>query len=162
MPSPTYDEIIERAMLRANRAMWSIHLQIRRIHGTETDEQFLLRREIDFEFLVVALWRLRRAALLARKANAIEKDIKNAIYQFDSRLPGLRRLRDTAEHIDEYSVERGKESSVERRYLENRMISDEGRTWSWLDASINTEKALDAASELFESLKACRNRLTRK
>ncbi len=156
----TSDEIFERALIRANRAMWAIDLQVRRLRGQEPADGDFLEREADFEFLVVATSRLRRAAYLAQSVPETKKQITRAVRLFDTRLPGLKKLRDIAEHIDEYSVDRGKDSSVPRRYLENRMFTNSGQTWTWLGASINTEDALGAANELYCAIKAARDTLT--
>ncbi len=56
----------ERARRLANVAVWSVELQCRRLQSVEPeDATFVLRKWADFDFLVVALTRLRRAAQLA-------------------------------------------------------------------------------------------------
>jgi hypothetical protein len=50
----------------ANIANWSVHLQYRRLESSDPeDAAFVLRRWADFDFMIVALIRLRRAAQLA-------------------------------------------------------------------------------------------------
>lgn len=56
----------ERARRLANMATWAVALQCRRIEQDKPlDGQFLLQAWTDFDFLVVALYRLRRTAALA-------------------------------------------------------------------------------------------------
>ena len=57
-PAATY----ERARRLANIAVWTAQLQRRRLATDEPeDSEFLFRRWADFQFLIVALTRVRRA-----------------------------------------------------------------------------------------------------
>jgi hypothetical protein len=154
------EEILDRAVMRANRAMFTIQMQIRRIGSAEPeDATFLWRQIADFEFLVIAATRLRRAAELAKNAPETKTQITAAIMQFDKSLPGLKKLRDIAEHIDDYSVDQGKNKNIDRRYLENCMVTGGGKTWTWLGESINTDDLLDAGGALFKELKRAQTQI---
>lgn len=66
---PDPSEVIYRALMRANRAMFTIDLQARRISSVEPeDREFLARREVDFEVLIAASRRLYRLAETTRTA----------------------------------------------------------------------------------------------
>ena len=131
------EEILNRAMIRANRAMFTIQMQVRRIGDSEPEDvSFLGRQMADFEFLVVAASRLRRAGNLAKKAQETSGKIANALAAFDNAIPELKKFRDIAEHIDEYSVDDGWDKSIERQYLENFAVTNGGKTFTWLDLSL--------------------------
>jgi hypothetical protein len=154
------EEILDRAMIRANRAMFTIDMQIRRIGISEPeDAKFLGRRIADFEFLVVAATRLRRAANLAKNAPETRARITMALVQFDRSLPALKKLRDIAEHIDAYSIDQGFDEDIDRLYLENCMITNLGQTWTWLGETINTNDVLDASMALFRELARARDQI---
>jgi hypothetical protein len=140
----------ERARRLGNLAMWSVDLQCRRLRSTEPeDEAFLFRKWADFGFLVVALTRLRRAASLAAECPEIRSVIEPAIRQFDCAVPDRKRMRDVAEHIDDYALDRGRSRSVAHHSLEVSSLNDDGPTLEWLEARLNAEEALRAAQELF-------------
>jgi hypothetical protein len=83
--------IYERARRLANVAVWTVHLQNRRIDSDEPEDQdFVLRRFADIDFFVTAMWRLRRAAELASKVEPISANIKEALEEFDKATPQLR------------------------------------------------------------------------
>lgn len=116
----------ERARRLANLAVWTVDLQRRRLNSNEPeDEKFVLRKLADFHFLVIALTRLRRAAVLAAKVKSIESKIKIALREFDAALPNLKKMRDVAEHIDEYAVNSGKDKRRSRKSLEVSLIDGE-------------------------------------
>lgn len=145
------DEIISRAITRANRAMFAVDMQLRRLRTSEQeDDTFLGRREADFEFLVVAATRLRRAAVLVSKVPELQQQLTAALNQFDILLPNLKKHRDVAEHIDDYSVDQGFDSDVDRELLEVFMISDRCQTWTWLGETTNSHDLLNACTRLFE------------
>ena len=73
---PSSAATYERARRLANQALWTIDLQRRRLNSDEPeDAKFILRKWSDFHFLVVALTRLRRAAVLAEKVPEISQQI---------------------------------------------------------------------------------------
>jgi hypothetical protein len=142
----------ERARRLANLALWSIDLQCRRLRTSEPeDEAFIFRKWADFGFLIVALVRLRRAASLAARISEIRSIMLLALAQFDAALPDLKTMRDVAEHIDDYALERGKNKTVVRQSLEVSAM-EVGPTLEWLNGRLNAEEALQAAGKLFRSI----------
>lgn len=149
-PAATY----ERARRLGNLALWTVDLQHRRINSVEPeDDKFVLRRWSDFHFLIVALTRLRRAAQLASKVPQIRPEMEIALRKFDAALPHLKKMRDVAEHIDDYALDSGKDRSISRKSLEVGSSDDE--TWTWLGFEIDTDKALSIAADLFDAIKGC-------
>lgn len=153
-PQPTSEATYERARRRANIAVWTIHLQCRRLTSVEPeDSDFLFRKWADFEFLVVALSRLRRAAALAARVPEIASRLTSAIARFDSSLPHLKTMRDVAEHFDDYALDRGRKSEIHRQQLEVSGMSMDGATLEWLGGSLNIEQASAASDSLFAEIK---------
>ena len=144
----------ERARRLANQALWTIDLQRRRLNSIEPeDDKFVLRKWSDFYFLVLALTRLRRAAELAAKVPPVSQNMRVALIAFDSALPHVKKMRDVAEHVDDYAVDKGRDKSISRKDLE--VSSCDGETWQWLGFEMNVGEALSASNRLFESLKDC-------
>jgi len=105
MNAPTHAATYERARRLANLAVSTVVLQRRRLKTHEPEDgEFLFRRWSDFQFLIVALVRLRRAAILATKVPPLGSTMKVAIADFDATLPMLKDMRDIAEHFDEYAT----------------------------------------------------------
>ena len=69
----------------------------------------------DFDFLIVALTRLQRAARLAAKIPQLRVSIDAALAQFDRALPDLKKMRDVAEHFDDYALDQGRQKAIVRR-----------------------------------------------
>src|SRR5215510_10846291 len=114
----TSEATYERARRLANMSLWTIALQCRRLRSAEPEDSvFVLRRWADVDLLIVALTRLRRASELAQYVPEIKKQISQALKQFDSALPNLRKFRDVAEHINDYAMDHGKHA-VARQELE--------------------------------------------
>ena len=158
---PSDTATYERARRLANVALWTLHVQRRRLNSPEPeDEDFPLRDWSDFQFFIVALWRFRRAAELAGKVAAIKTTMRAELRTFDGAQPQLKTMRDVAEHIDDYSVDSGRNQKISRKTLE--VSSSDGRTWNWLGFALDTEAAFLAAVKLFEELKACRSILSGK
>ena len=142
----------ERARRLANLAVWTVKLQLRRLQSNEPeDEDFSFRKWADFHFLVVALTRLRRAAELAAKVSSIKSKMRDALQQFDAALPNRKKMRDVAEHIDDYGFDGGKDKNVSRKSLE--VASCEGVTWQWLGYEMDANDAMEASVQLFEAIK---------
>lgn len=134
--------------------MWTVDLQCRRLGETDKwDGCFVFRRIADFDFLVIALMRLRRAAVLAGTIDIIRATIGEALGNFDSAVPQLKRCRDVAEHIDDYAVDRGKDRSIGRTGLEVFVLEDTGGTVTWLGNALNATVARSAAKQLFDAIK---------
>lgn len=150
-PAVTY----ERARRLANIALWGVSLQCRRLASSEPeDATFVLRRWTDFDFLIVCLTRLRRAATLAARVPQVRGQMVEAIAAFDAALPSLRRMRNVAEHIDDYATEQGRETPfVPRQSLEVSMMSVDGMELNWIGGHLNAAEALVASRRLFEAMK---------
>lgn len=79
MAGPPPDATYERARRLANVALWAIDLQCRRLSSADAiDGAFVFRKWADFDFLVVALTRLRRAVVLAANVPALERPVSHA------------------------------------------------------------------------------------
>jgi hypothetical protein len=94
----------------------------------------------DFDFLIVALIRLRRAARLAARIPQLQA-LGAALAQFDRALPDLKKMRAVAEHIDDYALDQGRQRAVARQSLEVSTMEAEGPTLHWLQARLNAREA---------------------
>lgn len=152
--NPSNAATYERARRLANQALWTIDLQRRRLNNVEAgDDEFILRKWSDFHFLIVALTRLRRAGELALEVPAIAERVRVAVEAYDAALPNLKKMRDVAEHVDEYAVDEGRDRSISRKNLEVSVV--DGEAWEWLGYVIDTGEALSASVALFDALKDC-------
>lgn len=152
---PSDGAILERALSLANEAMFTVKLQHRRLRSTEPeDEVFFFRRGADFQFLIVALRRMRRAAELAAKVTTVSAAVQDALVAFDHDLPMLLTMRNVGEHVDDYAVDdpKRRHKQVSRRQLQ--AGSWDGTTFSWLEMTLNTDVALKAAWSLLSALRA--------
>jgi hypothetical protein len=155
---PSYAATYERARRLANLAMWTISLQRRRLKSHEPeDDQFLFRRWADFQFLIVALTRLRRAATLTANLPGLKTSIQNALKDFDSKLPMLKNMRDTAEHFDDYALDKGRNRSIKRGSLEVGAIGESD--FEWLGYKLNADTAASAAQQLFKEIQQAKSLL---
>jgi hypothetical protein len=131
--------------------MWTVALQRRRLKAHEPEDgEFIFRRWADFQFLIVALTRLRRATTLAAKVPALTGAMQNALTNFDAALPTLKNMRDVTEHFDDYAVDRGRDSAVSRKSLEVGVIGDS--VFQWLGHNLNADEAVCAAQRLFSDI----------
>jgi hypothetical protein len=152
---PTSAATYERARRLANLSLWAIDLQCRRLASSQPEDSvFVFRKWADFDFLVVSLTRLRRAAQLAASIPEVQPSLAAAIREFDAALPHLKRMRDVAEHIDDYAVDRGRDGNIARQSLEVSLMSEDGSMLKWLGGELSTHEALRASQRLFEAIKA--------
>lgn len=138
----------------ANIAMFTIALQRRRLRSVEPeDERFPHRWWADFEFMITALRRMRRAAELAAKAPSVRIEIEAAIAAFDAAVPGLLAMRNVAEHIEDYGIDdpRRRLRDVDRDQLE--VSTWGGSTVQWLGQELNVDDAVAAASTLLRTMR---------
>ena len=155
---PSHAATYERARRLANLAVWTVALQKRRLKTDEPeDADFLFRRWADFQFLIVALTRLRRAASLAAKVPTLAAPLQAALVTFDTSLPMLKRMRDIAEHIDDYALDRGRDRAITRASLEVGVIGDS--TFEWLGQRLDSNIALSAAHQLFKEIQQAQSLL---
>lgn len=126
--------------------MWTVDLQRRRLKEPDPiDGDFVFRRWSDFDFLAVALVRLKRAARLAARVPSLAQHVETAIASFDSSLPHLTAFRNVAEHFDEYAMDEGR-ADYSRTQLETSQI--EGGTLRWLGPLGNGFNENDSAGRL--------------
>lgn len=151
--------ILERAIRLANIEMKTVALQWRRVKTKEPeDETFIFRWWADLQFFILSLWRLRRTVKIALNVSDtnISDSIGVGIKEFDKAVPDLKKLRDVAEHIDEYAVDNPKRHvpSVDRKQLE--VGSWNGTIYEWLEVKLNVDDAKIAAEKLFKTLQTKR------
>lgn len=133
---------MERAKSYGNIAIFTIKLQHRRLQTEEPEDNvFVLRYTMDFEFLVVALYRLLRSARLASSVPLVKDHMKTAIEEFEKALPFLREIRNVAEHFDDYAVDshRCHHKNISRRQLQ--VSKWDGKTYWWLGHEVDTDAA---------------------
>jgi hypothetical protein len=146
MDRPSEDAKLERARSLCNEACWTIALQVRRLKTEEPeDAQFIFRRWADFQFLIVMLRRLRRAANIASFSPAVAA----AIAQFDAAIPGLATMRNVGEHIDAYATDdpNRHHKAVERGSIQVSVWGEDH--FDWLSYTFNIPSAQEAADRLF-------------
>lgn len=137
--------LLERTFSLANDAMWAIGLQMRRIRPPEPeDAPFVFRGWVDVQFLIVALRRLRQ---ISNILSSRIPEVHEAQRVFDRRLPQLLTYRNVGEHIDDYVLGKGRNKLVLGEQLQ--VGKWDGRTFEWLDSSLDVDLAHDAAMELF-------------
>ena len=87
--------------------------------------------------------------------------VRPAREAFDKALPDLKKMRDVAEHIDEYAYDAGRHASVARRQLEVSGIDgQDDRRLHWLGSELSTRTAMGAAEALFAVISAAGSELS--
>jgi hypothetical protein len=158
--APSHAATYERARRLANLAMWTVALQRRRLKTHEPEDgEFLFRRWADFQFLIVALTRLRRAATLAATVPTVKSAIRIALASFDAALPTLKNMRDIAEHFDDYALDRGRDPSISRKSLEVGVVGDS--VFQWLGHQLDADAAVTAARQLFKAIQHAQSLVAR-
>jgi hypothetical protein len=147
---------LERAKSLCNQQCWTIALQVRRLRTKEPeDDKFIFRFWADLQFLIVALRRMRRAALIAKFA----PEVAAAIVAFDHSLPGLATMRNFGEHVDAYAIDDPKRHHLSITRGKLQVGSFDGTTFEWLDQSLNIDAAKVAAELLFCAVRDALGRL---
>jgi len=147
--APSAAAIAERALSLMNEAMFTVALQRRRLRSVEPEDTvFIFRQWADFQFFIVALRRLRRAAELACRVPSAADKVTLAIKTFDGALPGFSTMRNVGEHIDDYAVQ-----NPGRRYkkIDRKMLqvgSWNENVFVWLGGALDLDHALKAAEDL--------------
>ena len=137
----------EDARRLANFAMWAVELQVLRLRSGERQiADFKQQPLFDFHALLTALCRLRGAARLATTICRID----DAIVDFDSRMPWLRKMRNTLEHYDEYREGKGQNRTVNLSQLE--VFHFETDSITWLDEKVELAVTVDASAQLFSAI----------
>jgi hypothetical protein len=111
---------------------------------------------IDLQFFIVSLRRTRGAAKLGLQVPGQKKAITEAIAAFDRAVPNLHLLRNVGEHIDDYTLGKGRNSSIGRSQLQ--VGGWDGTIFKWLDVELNAEGALNAARKLVGEVEWARAR----
>jgi hypothetical protein len=146
-------ESYERARRLANLAVYAIALQCRRLNTAEPeDEAFVFRKWYAFEFLLLSLIRLRRIAQQIAGLPELAPVLAPALSEFDMALSGLTLMRNVAEHADDYAFDKGRNPRVTKEMLEVSTLELDGPTLTWLGASLNATRALQAAEVLFQAI----------
>jgi hypothetical protein len=156
---PSDNELIDRATRLANDYIMAVDIQLRRIRtADETVDDWPYVVWLDFQFLIVALARLRRAAVIARSVSVIKDHMQTALTAFDRAIPNIRDMRNVAEHIDEYAQDSpARRLSIDRRQLEVGAWDD--NQFTWLGWTINYNHTLVAATQLYGAIRKSRNLL---
>lgn len=99
--------------MRTDATTWinAAHLQHWRINQFAEDPW---QTVIDIHFFVIALSRLRRAIGLATNNPAIRSALIEYLIQFDEVVSALKKIRNVAEHFDDYTMDRGHAQQVKR------------------------------------------------
>lgn len=141
-------ELYERSRRLSNIAVWTVEMQSNRLKRNESeDAKFTFRFWADLQFLIVALSRLRRAAQLAADVPELKIRVEQAIDAFDSSMPDLKKMRNVAEHIDDYARGKGRDKSVKASSLE--VAGWDGDYLEWLGYKLNLKDALNESAKLF-------------
>jgi len=61
-------------------------------------------------------------------------------------------MRNVAEHIDEYSLGKGRDPSVVKEMLEASTLDPDGPTLRWLETELDASQALAAGEALFRAI----------
>ncbi|MEX2253833.1 MAG: hypothetical protein WEC34_00190 [Acidimicrobiia bacterium] len=149
---PTSGAVLERMVTEAKTWHYAAHLQRTRIDAHREIEEL----EIDFHFLVVALVRLRRSVSLAATVPEVAFELGFAMTAFDDRLPNLKSLGDVAEHVDDYTLDIGRNPRIRRHGLQVMAWTssqDGDLVWKWLGSDLDVDTAVSAATDLLASLK---------
>lgn len=161
---PSEPIVLER--LRTEATLWinAVHLQAARI-GRRHAEQYpepdeITAVEVDLHFFLVALVRLQRCvSRVGLNIPVLFKSLDRLVSTFDSQVPSLRKLRNVSEHIDEYNLDEGHDSSVSRREVQTWAMGtseDGGLIWHWLGEAFDVRRAHEAATVFYrEFLSEC-------
>ncbi|UTA70173.1 hypothetical protein [Emticicia sp. 21SJ11W-3] len=151
--SPSDITNLERAVSLCNIAMFTIDLQLRRLNSEEPEDRvFLYRQFADLHFMIVALIRLRRAAIIATNITDVSTKIKEAISSFDKALYMLKDMRDVQEHIDEYAINKGNLKKIDRTQLQVGVLTN-NTIYEWLGKTFDANIARSEAVKLYEAVK---------
>ncbi len=149
--------LIDRMNTEATRWVNAVHMQYRRVSKPLVDAdnsgEGIWRQEIALHFLLVALTRLRRAVGITTRVSQLQVTLVNRIIEFDASVPYLSRLRNVAEHFDDYTVGRGREAQVMRFELQRWGMEhdpDGHLIWIWLGERLHISEAYSAAKILYQ------------
>ncbi|MFT4264074.1 MAG: hypothetical protein QM572_11880 [Nocardioides sp.] len=162
--APTGLAVLERAVRLGGDSLRGIATQVRRIRGREPeDDDWPGRAWMDLQFLIVILWRMRQAGALALSADTSADRLRAALARFDAQVPDLKRMRDVAQHYEEYAVDGrgrrhvrpGRADKIGRRMLD--VGEWNGSRFNCLGGSIDFEVAGRASQDLFTAIVKARD-----
>jgi hypothetical protein len=104
---------------------------------------------------------MRRAAELAAKVGVISADMRSALVTFDRDVPMLLTMRNVGEHIGDYAVDHASRRHKQVNRRQQQVGSWDGTTFSWLDITLNTATALEAAWRLLSAMRAAAKTMKR-
>jgi hypothetical protein len=159
---PTEAVTLGRARTFANEAMFTVALQLRRVASDDPEDSvFVLRRWVDWQFLIVALRRLQRAAELAAKTPTGAKFVAPALTVFRREIPGLTTMRNVLEHFDSYALDDPdrRHKAVDRRRLQSGTLS--GDHFVWLGHELHAEHVKATAEALYDAVRSANRSLRR-
>lgn len=155
---PSNTVIVERLRTEATTWINAVALQAGRIDRRhrkrylEPAEGDAL--EVDLHFFLVALVRLRRCvSRVGSHVPEIEPALTRLMRGFDEAVPSLAKLRNVSEHIDEYNLDVGRDSSVSRRQVQTWYMDSSptgGLIWGWLGERLDVEAADQRALTLYK------------
>jgi hypothetical protein len=147
-PAKSQREQYDRALRLTEQQVVAVTLQVHRLHAfwTAPDRRFAESRA-DFEFLVSALRRLRRAAALAASIPGLAEEMGKALADFDAALPMVRRLRNISEHLDEHVFG--------PNWWELEYASRGPASFRWLGEEVSFDAAQAASVALLGHLRRC-------
>lgn len=160
---------MERGFSMVNENMHTVAMQRNRIRRDEPeDEHFVFRRWADWQLLIIALWRLRRASSMVAKVPSAKASVTQAISRFDAQIPRLRILRNVGEHIDDYVLEsddRRRCKDVDRRGLQVGFVGTEALTWCLFrsgadvagrEGTLRLDVVVSAAEDLYTTVRSAK------
>ncbi len=162
---PKPSAILRRAASVANDAAVAIEMQLGRIRDgfASRDPDAFWTVQIDIEFLISSLWKMRLAGKLAR---SVLGQSWTALSEFDRALPHLKLMRDVMEHIDEYGRDADGRARrhyhartgqlVGRRYLHSQM-SHSDKSFNWLGGTLEFDPARVASLQLLSAIREARD-----
>ena len=151
----TRDALLRR--LRSEATTWVNAVRMQRTRLKPVDHRDIWEVEIDLHFLLVALVRLERAVIRAVDDAGLRPAMASELEEFNTSIPGLRRMRDVGEHADEYNLSKGRRIDVPRSQVQSWGLGKSnsgGLVWKWIGQELDVDSASDAASRLYNSFDA--------
>ena len=151
--------LYEDVRIIANTYTLMVKLQISRINEElQNDEFFIMRNFVDFEFLLIALFRLRRAACAIKSIPIAREAIQQVIENYDKRLPDLKKLRNISEHYDAYLLKEGEDGTIDKEAIRASFLTKcrLNATIEWMGYTMNLNECMTAAEELFFEIQTVR------
>ncbi|HEV8325530.1 MAG TPA: hypothetical protein VG389_28235 [Myxococcota bacterium] len=156
MPTPEELQVsqYEDLLSLANRAMWTIDLQVRRVRAFATDptvtSNFVLQPVSDAEFLIFSLDRLLG---IARQIDTMTAGaLRTALGEYERALPSLRRARNVIAHLDEYLRGDGRDQSVSVGSLSTTVLDAPNLQFAGLDFDLDA--VMSAGGKLLAAIRS--------